>query len=439
MQPILKVISYTILYFLLTNFSCAVTKSIVYANQKDVINKSGVYPGLNTSTKSPCKEPLNYQPDLAHPEFLPTKYIKVNVHFIDHPNRQYNFNEKEGTTFAKDLIWHANQKLLKNNKMHLPKDNETPVLPIQIQYVITPHASKPNDTGIYFHQDSSIWYLNHKDKRGIHGLYSDAVYDKFGVQKEKVLNIFMVEHHPDSILSNTYKNSSNGIGKSYYTKVSNSYYEYQQTKAGKVSKGAWFAANTLNHEIGHSLGLLHSWTRNDGCEDTPIHSNCWGETGKPPCDGLISNNIMDYNRYSNALTPCQIARMHYNISKENSSQRKVTRADWCTYRADKTITIQPNQKVDWLSRKDVQGNLILQKDAELVVHCALSMPAGSRIQLHPGARLVLNNSKIFNRCGNQWKGVELVKQLGLKKGTIVFYGDSFFTNVEHRLGAEANR
>lgn len=431
MQPIVKVISYSLLYFLLTNFSCSVTKSIVYATQKDVLTESGTYLSTNTPKEKPCKELLNYQPNLEHPEYVPVKYIKVNIHFIDHPNRKYNFNEKEGKTFAKDLIMHGNKIFQKNNPMHLPKGNQTPVLPIRIQYVITPNDEKPDDEGIYFHQDSTIWYLNHKDKRGVNGLYSDAVYDKFGIQKEKVLNIFMMEHHPDSILSKTYKNASNGIGKPYYTKVSNSYFDNEQTKAGKVSKGAWFAANTLNHELGHSLGLLHSWTRNDGCEDTPMHSNCWGETGEPPCEDLISNNIMDYNRYSNALTPCQIAKMHYNISKEKSSQRKITRQDWCTYHPDKSISILKNKKVDWLASKDVLGDIIIQQNAELVIHCTLSMPANSSIKLYPGARLIINDAKIFNRCNDTWKGIELVKQVGLKPGKIIMYGNAGIEDTEN--------
>jgi len=428
MQPISKVILYVLLYFLLINFSCSITKSIVYATQKDVLNKSGTY--LNAKDDV-CKQVLNYQPDLAHIEFTPVKYIKVNFHFMDHPNRMYNFNEEEGKTYAKNLVMFANRNFQKNKRMHLPEGNQTPVLPIRIQYVITPDPAKPNDDGIYFHQDSTIWYLNHKDKRGIHGLYSNEVYDRFGIQKEKVLNIFMMEHHPDSISSKTYKNSSNGIGKAYFAKVSNSYFDYKLTKTGKVSKGAWFAANVLNHEVGHSLGLLHSWTRNDGCEDTPIHSNCWGETNAPPCNGVISNNLMDYNRYNNALTPCQIAKMHYNISKEKSSQRKITREDWCTYHEDKTITIQKNQKVEWQCRKDVLGDIIIQQNGELVIHCTLSMPANSRIKIYPDAQLIINDAKIFNRCNDTWKGIELVKQSGLERGKIILYNNAAIQHVEN--------
>jgi len=120
---------------LLTNFSCSVTKSIVYATQQDVSTQNGTYTSVLPVKENPCKNALNYQPDLAHPEFVPVKYVKVSVHFVDHPNRKYNFGEKEGKRYAKDLITHANRKFQKNNKMHLPKDNQTPVLPIRIQCI----------------------------------------------------------------------------------------------------------------------------------------------------------------------------------------------------------------------------------------------------------------------------------------------------------------
>jgi len=376
----------------------------------------------DNASKNPCSTALNYAPDLNKPEFLPVRYIKVNFHFMDHPDRLYNFKEEEGRAYAKSLIRHANENLRKNNKMNLPEGNDTPVLPLRYQYIISPDPSKPGDDGIYFDQDPDIWFLNKKDKRGENGLYSDAVYSKFGIQKEAVLNIFMMEHHPDSILSPTYKVASNGIGKSYFVKISNCYFNNKETIAKKVSKGAWFAAGLLNHEVGHTLGLFHSWTRNDGCDDTPPHDNCWGNTGEPPCDGVISNNMMDYNKFSNALSPCQIAKMHYNMTKDNSSQRKLLRKDWCNHHLDKTITIANNEKVEWFSSKDILGDIIIKEGASLTIYCKVAMANGSRIKLEPNSRLVLNDGMLFNRCNEKWEGIELVVINGKPKGKIIFYG-----------------
>jgi hypothetical protein len=72
----------------------------------------------------------------------------------------------------------------------------------------------------------------------------------------------------------------------------------------------WAPANLLNHELGHSLGLLHTWSGNDGCNDTPNNPNCWNVNEPPGCTPL-SNNFMDYNACGCATTICQVNRMHY--------------------------------------------------------------------------------------------------------------------------------
>jgi len=406
MQSIVKLICLLAVALIFLVSACFVVKPIVYGTLNDFVIKESP-----KAYKSPCLNFLNYIPDSNNLHWHNPKFIKVNFHFIDRPGESINFGETEGRKYIKELLQHANKHFDSNKKMRLPVGNETPVLPINLQYVLTPDPSIPNDDGIYFHKDSVLWYLNKKDKRGLYGLYSDAVYNKYGIQKEEVLNVFMLEHHPDSIASASYKPASNGIGKPYYAKMSNSYYNYLNTKAKKTSKGSWHMAPLLNHEIGHTLGLLHSWTRNDGCDDTPSHDNCWDENGAPPCDksANISNNIMDYNRYCNALTPCQIAKMHYKISRSSSSQRRLIKEDWCTYNAEKTIFIESGEHVEWKSAMFVYGDIIIKDGGKLSLHCLTAMPAGSIIKIESEGSLILNSAKLYNACNEQWNGIEFKK------------------------------
>jgi len=428
MQSIAKVIYILITATILLISACFIAKPVVYSTLNDFVVKEAP-----PAYKSPCSKFLNYAPDVKNLHWHTPHYIKVNFHFLDHPNKNINFNEIEGREYVKDLIYHANQHFNNNKQMHLPVDNNTPVLPINLQYVLTPDPSIAGDDGIYFHKDTVLWYINKKDKRGLYGLYSDAVYNKYGIQKEKVLNVFMLEHHPDSIASPTYKPASNGIGKPYYAKMSNSYYNYKNTIAGKASKGSWHAAPLLNHEVGHTLGLLHSWTKNDGCDDTPANPNCWDNTGPPPCneDAVISNNLMDYNNRSDALTPCQIAKMHYKISRSNSSQRKLVRADWCNYQADKTIFIKSGEHIEWKSAKFIYGDIIIKAGGKLTLHCLTTMPTGSVIKIESEAALVLNNAKLYNACNDEWNGIQLVNTIGKQKGQVILVGKATIENTKY--------
>jgi len=433
MQSNAKLIYLLISCLILFVSACFVARPLNYATLKDFVVEESL-----TKDKSPCGSFLNYMPDINNLHWYAPQHIKVNFHFMDHPENNINFGESEGRQYIIDLIYHANRHFNNNKKMRLPVGNNTPVLPIYLQYVLTPDPSIPNDDGIYFHKDSVLWYLNKKDK-GLHGLYSNAAYDKYGVQKEKVLNVFMFEHHPDSIASSTYKQASNGIGKPYYAKMSNGYYNYLKTKAGKASKGSWHAAPLLNHEIGHTFGLLHSWTKNDGCDDPPPNPHCWDDNGAPPCNKgtIISNNLMDYNNSCNALTPCQIAKMHYKLSRVNSSQRKLVRPDWCTYRPAKTIVIESGEHVEWKSAMFVYGDIIIKDGGKLTLHCFTTMAKGSNIKIESEGALILNNGKLYNACNEQWNGIELIKTKGNKKGEVILTGKAAIENTKYNSNFES--
>lgn len=78
---------------------------------------------------------------------------------------------------------------------------------------------------------------------------------------------------------------------------------------------------TLTHEMGHFLGLLHTWGNgdcefNDYCDDTPpVDQHVWGRTAFTGCSGetIMIENYMNYSddEIMNTFTRDQVARMHY--------------------------------------------------------------------------------------------------------------------------------
>ena len=359
-----------------------------------------------------CGTASNYAPDPKNMNFYPTKYVRVNVHFIDAKDTTLNFSEETGREYARMLIEGCNERLEHNLKMNIPANNDLPALPINFRYVISPfNSDDPEDDGIYFHQDDYLCYYNKTHSSRDYSLFSDKQFETYKKCGDEVLNIFLLEHHPDSIASPTYKTSADGVGKPHWVKIANSYHHYINNANQNLAETVGSIARLMNHEIGHSLGLAHTWSMEDGCPDTPKNRNCWYiDPADPGCDewGEVSNNVMDYNAFQQAYTPCQLAKINYNFYREGAPQGKNLLNTWCSYKSDKKVIIEAGNEVDWCDIKYLEGDIIIEKDAFLTLHCKLSLPKGAQIYILPGGKLFLDNgSEITNICGDEWTGVTL--------------------------------
>jgi hypothetical protein len=364
-----------------------------------------------------CREALDYAPDTNYLDHTPIRYIRVNFHWMNTKDRKANFDGKKAVDFIHGLVKASNYHLRKNKKMWLPKGNNTPVLPTQFRIVLTPRPDDPEDDGIYFHYDDEKAYYVHKGRNA--NLMRKDLIVEYGVQLDTVLNIFMHPHHPDSVVSKTYLAGTVGVALGNTIKL-----------AGMVENGGtfWNYAPTLNHELGHILGLPHAWRYDDGCDDTPRHpGRCWAQS-EPGCADKTSNNVMDYSNAQKAWTPCQIGRVHMRLTQNTSRVRKFLEPRWCSLNEEAHIYIQDT--VAWDCRKDLHGHLTIEPGGYLTMYCLTSLPKDARITVRAGGTLLLDGAHLWNSCGKQWDGI-ILEDAGDTKGQILVKGDVKIENAVH--------
>lgn len=393
--------------------SCAGVRTERYFPDMPV--KNDKRPRLDRS----CADWRGYLPDAAHPEYLPMRYLRVNFHILNSRDSSHNFRPAEARRFFKRLLEVANARL-DTNVRNWRSPEGTEVLPRRYRYVLTP---QPGDDGFYFHFDDSLYYFISQGKN--QNNYSRAVVDKYATGKDSIINIFVLVHPDDSIKSPTYRANSQGIALGTSLKMAGIFEKKEPPEN---------FSGLLNHEVGHILNLSHAWVE-DGCPDTDNHPNkCWDWTPEPPCRDQATNNMMDYNAYQIALTPCQIGRVHAVFANEKSPVRRCLVPVWCSRNPAKDLIIRDS--VVWEGARDLEGNITIASGGSLRLGCRVSMPAGGRITVQPGGRLWLDGVRLHNACGREWQGIFVEEKRGLR-GEVVSLKASVLENCP--AGKPGNR
>lgn len=272
--------------------------------------------------------------------------VRVNIHYIQRDNGSGNFAENNdgrpgtpgtatnGYDYAVSLIWACNAGWGQNAAMTLPAGNTTAPLAKRVRLTLN---------GVYFHRNSSLQSF-------AVGMNPTA----YLVDAANTINIFICGAPPSNPanLNSLPASSSNGGQASQVTTATTVTVPFANGANGTnplwttiqgawngyilVNQQSWQLASVVNHEIGHLLGLNHTWYTMPGrgyvdCADAPSNANCWNLNAPvgPDCNSpsKLSNNLMDYNAAQSALSGCQVGRMQFNLN--GCLQRFVASCDPC--------------------------------------------------------------------------------------------------------------
>ncbi|UOQ97733.1 zinc-dependent metalloprotease [Hymenobacter sp. 5317J-9] len=149
----------------------------------------------------------------------------------------------------------------------------------------------------------------------------------------------------------------------------------------------------LAHELGHCLGLGHTFDGSEACSGTQFND--------PPTVAPqgATNNVMDAAYLPGfSMSQCQIGKMHYYLGHAGESllDQKVV-LDYCQQVPGEDVTIGAGQRVVWNSAHNLRGNLYIEAGASLTVRCRVGFAGPvAKVVVRQGGELILDNGTLGN-------------------------------------------
>ncbi|MCF8410267.1 MAG: hypothetical protein K9G31_03145, partial [Crocinitomicaceae bacterium] len=196
-----------------------------------------------------------------------------------------------------------------------------------------------------------------------------------------------------------------------------------------IPEGDWAFAGHLCHELGHNLGLDHTYNGANCNQSDPDYLSDIHNYGPCPhaggwsCDpysnsNTCTNNMMGGTNGGFYFSPMQIQRMHRSLAL--SSIRKYVKCE--NFPTENYVEISSNQTWDFNIK--FYNSIRVKAGNTLTIMCKVVMSPGLNIIVEPGAKLILDGGVISTECNEYWGGIQVygnsnLTQTAANQGTVI--------------------